>query len=154
MSVWCLAQCNWPFVYRPLRLNHSFSTCFKSWKKSYYPRDLLGICDISSVNIFSATSSFALFFFDRMLKKYIHLVLAERSKVRFFLPLCGKTVDMKWYETDLHVRKDIHRQFFTFLQLGLKLGSDQTLFFCSLLLSQASGHGSLSGRCGDLRKSY
>lgn len=100
MPVWCLARCNWSFVYRPLRLNHSFSTCFKSREKSYYPRDHLGICDISSVNIFSATSSFALFFFDRMLKKYIHLVLAGRSKICFFLPLCGKTVDMKWYETD------------------------------------------------------
>ncbi|XP_075907726.1 putative thiopurine S-methyltransferase [Nelusetta ayraudi] len=31
-----------------------------------------------------------------MLKKYIHLVLAGRSKICFFLPLCGKTVDMKW----------------------------------------------------------
>lgn len=33
MSVWCLARRNWSFVYRPLPLNHSFSTCFKSRKK-------------------------------------------------------------------------------------------------------------------------
>ncbi|KAM9824203.1 putative thiopurine S-methyltransferase [Neosynchiropus ocellatus] len=32
----------------------------------------------------------------RMLKKYLDQLLAGRTKVRFFFPLCGKAVDMKW----------------------------------------------------------
>lgn len=37
-------------------------------------------------------------FFYRMLENNIDKVLAGRTGVRFFFPLCGKAVDMKWYE--------------------------------------------------------
>lgn len=36
-------------------------------------------------------------FFPRMLEMNIDKVLAGRAGVRFFFPLCGKAVDMKWY---------------------------------------------------------
>lgn len=39
---------------------------------------------------------FVLFF--RLLELHIEKVLAGRTGVRFFFPLCGKAVDMKWYE--------------------------------------------------------
>ncbi|XP_075907729.1 putative thiopurine S-methyltransferase [Nelusetta ayraudi] len=32
----------------------------------------------------------------KKLEENLHVVLAGRSKVRFFFPLCGKAVDMKW----------------------------------------------------------
>ncbi len=43
------------------------------------------------------------FFFDRMLESNIDKVLAGRTGVRFFFPLCGKTVDMKWYEKAYYI---------------------------------------------------
>lgn len=36
--------------------------------------------------------------FDRLLENNIDKVLAGRTGVHFFFPLCGKAVDMKWYE--------------------------------------------------------
>uniref|UniRef100_A0A674A8S8 Thiopurine S-methyltransferase n=1 Tax=Salmo trutta TaxID=8032 RepID=A0A674A8S8_SALTR len=33
---------------------------------------------------------------NRMLESYIDKVLCGRKGVRFFFPLCGKAVDMKW----------------------------------------------------------
>lgn len=44
-----------------------------------------------------------------MLETNIDKVLAGRNRVRFFFPLCGKAVDMKWYERDVYKKKkDIH----------------------------------------------
>lgn len=33
-----------------------------------------------------------------MLESNLDKVVAGRTGVRFFFPLCGKAVDMKWYE--------------------------------------------------------
>lgn len=41
-------------------------------------------------------------FFPRMLEMNIDKVLAGRPGVRFFFPLCGKAVDMKWYVSLRH----------------------------------------------------
>lgn len=48
-------------------------------------------------------SSFVLFVsLFRLLESNIEKVLAGRTGVRFFFPLCGKAVDMKWYVKVFH----------------------------------------------------
>nr|ACQ58252.1 Probable thiopurine S-methyltransferase [Anoplopoma fimbria] len=44
------------------------------------------------------------FCFDRMLENNIDKVLAGRTGVRFFFPLCGKAVDMKWYKNAYYIQ--------------------------------------------------
>ncbi|KAM6899818.1 putative thiopurine S-methyltransferase isoform 2-T2 [Xenentodon cancila] len=54
----------------------------------------------------------------KMLKKYLNKVLSGRSAVRFFFPLCGKAVDMKWLADQGHsvvgveISEKACRQFF------------------------------------------
>lgn len=38
------------------------------------------------------------FFHYRLLKKHLDLFLKGESGLRVFFPLCGKAVEMKWYE--------------------------------------------------------
>lgn len=49
-----------------------------------------------------------------MLESHIGRVTAGRTGVRFFFPLCGKAVDMKWYEKKRklhHCSGNIFQQF-------------------------------------------
>lgn len=38
------------------------------------------------------------FFLPRLLKKYLDTFLKGEKALRVFFPLCGKAVEMKWYE--------------------------------------------------------
>lgn len=50
---------------------------------------------ISNVRVLSNTEHH---FLHRMLEKNLDKVLNGRTGVRFFFPLCGKAIDMKWYD--------------------------------------------------------
>ncbi len=39
-----------------------------------------------------------LYLFGSLLEKNLDKVVCGRKEVRFLFPLCGKAVDMKWYE--------------------------------------------------------
>ncbi|MGH0137791.1 UNVERIFIED_CONTAM: hypothetical protein FKN15_034888 [Acipenser sinensis] len=51
-------------------------------------RELKGLIDDSESVIFINL--------DRLLKKHLDAILDGRKKIRWFFPLCGKAVDMKW----------------------------------------------------------
>ncbi len=42
--------------------------------------------------------SYFLYLFGSLLQNNLDKVVCGRKEVRFFFPLCGKAVDMKWYE--------------------------------------------------------
>lgn len=75
-----------------------------------------------------------------MLEMNIDKVLAGRPGVRFFFPLCGKAVDMKWY---VNVRySPCTKPVISLLN---------SFFLCG---SQVSRQGPFSGRSGDIGKSH
>lgn len=45
----------------------------------------------------TGVDSWFVWFVFRLLELNVEKVLAGRTEVRFFFPLCGKAVDMKWY---------------------------------------------------------
>lgn len=98
-------------------------------------------------------SGVLLFFPDRMLENNLDKVLAGRTGVRFFFPLCGKAVDMKWYGKKHHVHEITRGVYmFTYSSLLYVVTPYKKLYF--LCESQASRHGPFSGRGGDLWKGY
>lgn len=75
-------------------------------------------------------------FFFRLLELNIEKVLGGRTGVRFFVPLCGKAVDMKWC-VQLHNHTVFHSTFSFFM-------------FFPLCGSQVGGYGPFGGWSGNI----